>query len=152
MLAPKPHVVSSSVSWRRDAVAFPILLFFAALILCAPSSFAQDPPRSSGGEPAAARPELTAEEEIGALIGAIGASECTFIRNGKPGSAADAKAHVERKYKYARDKVESAEDFIEGVASKSSMTGRPYLVECPGEPQQPVRQWLLERLAEIRGP
>ena len=65
-------------------------------------------------------------------------------------SAADARAHIERKYRYARKEVETAENFIQGLASKSSMTGRPYLVECPGKPRQPAREWLLERLAEIR--
>lgn len=103
------------------------------------------------GPPAAAEPDEAVQAEIAALLTAVGTSGCTFIRNGEPGDAASAKAHLERKYRYARKTLDSAEAFIERVASQSSMTGRPYLVECPGEPQQPTREWLFDRLAEIRG-
>jgi hypothetical protein len=64
MLVPKPHVVSSPVSGRRDPVALSILLLLAVLVLFAP--------RSSGGDPKAAKPELSAEEEIAALLTATG--------------------------------------------------------------------------------
>jgi hypothetical protein len=104
----------------------------------------------AGTSPTAADPDEAAETEIAALLAAIGASNCTFFRNEAPGTAAEAKAHLERKYRYLRKKVESPETFIDRVASKSSVTGRPYLVECPGKPRQQARQWLLERLAEIR--
>jgi hypothetical protein len=105
----------------------------------------------AGGLPAFAEPDQAAQAEIAALLTAVGTSGCTFIRNGEPGTAADARAHLERKYRYARKKLDSAETFIERVASKSSTTGRPYLVECPGEPQRPTGEWLFDRLAEIRG-
>ena len=100
--------------------------------------------------PAAAEPDEAAQAEIAALLAAVGASGCTFIRNDEPGTATAARAHLERKYRYARRKLDSTEDFIERVASKSSRSGRPYLVECPGKPQQPTREWLFDRLVEIR--
>ncbi len=103
------------------------------------------------GPPAVAEPDEAAQAEIAALLTAIGTSGCTFIRNDEPGTATAARAHLERKYRYARKKLDSAEAFIERVASKSSTTGRPYLVECPGKPQQRTREWLFDRLAEIRG-
>jgi hypothetical protein len=105
---------------------------------------------AAAGSPASAEPDEAAQAEIAALLTAVGSSGCTFIRNDEPGTASAARAHLERKYRYARKKLESAEDFIERVASKSSMTGRPYLVECPGKPQQGTREWLFERLVEIR--
>ena len=105
---------------------------------------------AAAGPPASAEPDEAAQAEIAALLAAVGSSGCTFIRNDEPGTASAARAHLERKYRYARKKLESAEDFIERVASKSSRSGRPYLVECPGEPQQPTREWLFDRLAEIR--
>jgi hypothetical protein len=107
---------------------------------------------AANGPPAAAEPDQAAQAEIAALLSAVGTSGCTFIRNDEPGTAAAARAHLERKYRYARKKLDSAEAFIERVASQSSTTGRPYLVECPGEPRQGTREWLFERLAEIRGP
>jgi hypothetical protein len=107
---------------------------------------------AAAGPPAAAEPGETAQAEIAALLAAIGTSGCTFVRNDEPGTATAARAHLERKYRYARKKLDSAEGFIERVASKSSTTGRPYLVECPGEERQPAREWLFARLAEIRQP
>ena len=107
---------------------------------------------ASAGLPAAAEPDQAAQAEIAALLTVIGSSGCAFSRNDEPGTAAAARAHLERKYRYARKKLDSAEDFVERVASQSSRTGRPYLVECRGEPQQRTREWLFARLAEIRGP
>ena len=66
MLAPKPNVVTSSVSVRRVALALSISLFFVVGALLVP--------RSSRGDPEAAKPELTAQEEIAALLTAIRAS------------------------------------------------------------------------------
>ena len=106
---------------------------------------------AGAGSSAVAELDEAAQAEIEALLTAIGTSGCTFIRNNEPGDAAGARAHLERKYRYARKKLDSAEDFIERVASQSSMTGRPYLVECRGKSQQPAREWLFGRLAEIRG-
>jgi len=106
---------------------------------------------AAAGPPAVAEPHEAAQGEIAALLAAIGTSGCTFVRNGEPGDAASARAHLERKYRYARKKLDSAESFIERVASQSSMTGRPYLVECLGKPEQRTRDWLFDRLAEIRG-
>ena len=106
---------------------------------------------AASGPSSTAEPDGAAQAEIAELLTAVGTSGCTFIRNDEPGTASAARAHLERKYRYARKKLDSTEDFIERVASKSSMTGRPYLVECPGEPRQPTREWLLDRLAEIRG-
>ena len=107
---------------------------------------------AAAGPPAAAEPDQAAQAEIAALLSAVGASSCTFIRNDEPGTATAARAHLERKYRYARKKLDSAEDFIERVASQSSRSGRSYLVECRGEPQQPTREWLFARLSEIREP
>ena len=107
---------------------------------------------AAAGPPATAEPNEAAQTEIAALLAAVGTSGCTFIRNGEPGTANAARAHLERKYRYGRKKLDSTEDFIERVATKSSRSGRPYLVECPGKPQQPTREWLFDRLAKIRGP
>jgi hypothetical protein len=49
------------------------------------------------------------------------------------------------------DIIDKAEDFIEMAGSQSSMSGSPYLVECAGAPQRKTRDWLLERLAALRG-
>ena len=133
-----PHGTISRVRHlRRDG------LLLGLVLACGIAAF---------GPPTAAEPDEAAQAEIAALLAAVGSSGCTFIRNDEPGTATAARAHLERKYRYARKKLDSAEDFIERVASKSSRSGRPYLVECPGKPRQPTREWLLDRLAGIRGP
>lgn len=91
-----------------------------------------------------------AGREIGHLLDAVARSSCAFIRNGTAYPAAEAKAHLERKYSYLRDRVKTAEDFIEHVASRSSTSGRPYLVRCqPGQDRQSA-EWFRGELQTFR--
>lgn len=91
----------------------------------------------------------TTDEEIRHLLDAVERSQCTFIRNEREYPAVEARAHIEMKYNHVRRRVASAEDFIELAASKSSITGRPYFVDCRNEPRQKARDWLLRRLREL---
>ena len=51
-----------------------------------------------------------------------------FIRNGREYDARAASSHLRLKLKVAGNKVKTAEDFIKLCASKSSITGEPYLM------------------------
>ncbi len=51
-----------------------------------------------------------------------------FIRNGKVYDAKRAADHLRFKLKKAGDRVKTAEDFIRLCASKSSLSGEPYLI------------------------
>ncbi|RPE81445.1 DUF5329 domain-containing protein [Vulcaniibacterium tengchongense] len=95
-----------------------------------------------------------AAREIEALIAALGRSNCEFQRNGRWHGAAEAQAHLRRKYEWLRrrDLAGSAEQFIERAGSRSSTTGQPYRVRCPGQPETGSAQWLRARLAESRHP
>jgi len=42
----------------------------------------------------------------------------------------EAVAHIQRKYDYYRDNINSAENFIRLSASKSTVTRRAYTIEC----------------------
>ncbi|QNH13010.1 hypothetical protein HEP75_02457 [Xanthomonas sp. SI] len=101
---------------------------------------------------AAAAPSPVAEREIGALLAALQASPCRFQRNGNWYPAADAKAHLQRKYDYLRkrDLAASAEQFIERGASRSSSSGKAYRVACPGQPEQDAATWFAQQLAALR--
>ena len=90
------------------------------------------------------------EAEIEHLITAIGESECVFVRNGKRHSARDAEDHIRMKYRRAKRYASTAELFIERLASKSSMSKKPYWMECPGN--DPVRSgdWLNAELERYR--
>ena len=63
------------------------------------------------------------------LIASVEALEgAKFIRNGSEYDARAAADHLRLKLKVAGKKVKTAEDFIKFCASKSSITGEPYLM------------------------
>ena len=90
-------------------------------------------------------------EEIKALLDYVEHSECQFVRNGSEYSGPRARAHLEKKLNYLEGKnmVNSAEDFIDLAATRSSMSGRAYEVRCP-EGAQPAGTWLKRELRRQR--
>ena len=93
-------------------------------------------------------PEQAAEVEH--LINYLADSDCRMVRNGRSHSAKDGAKHMQRKYKYFRDEISSTEEFIEYSATKSTMSGKYYEVQCAG--QEPVlsSDWMLEELEAYR--
>lgn len=100
--------------------------------------------------PAPATYAAAAPEEIDFLLATVGDSACTFIRNGKRHSAEDAEAHLRMKYRRGRRYAPTSEKFIERLASQSSLSKKPYYIECEGEEKVPSGQWLVTRLNEYR--
>lgn len=90
-----------------------------------------------------------APREIRFLLDSVGDSGCTFTRNGKDHTAAEARDHLAMKYRRAGSRVTTAEAFIDRLASASSWTGEPYLIRCDGA-QMRSREWLNDRLREYR--
>jgi predicted neuraminidase len=88
--------------------------------------------------------------EVQQLLAFIDRSGCVIDRNGVRHPAAEARPHIEKKYEYFRDRIRSTEDFIALAASRSTLSDKPYEVECPGKPARPTRDWLLEELQRIR--
>jgi len=89
------------------------------------------------------------------LLGYIENSGCAFNRNGTWHDAKAALAHVRMKYEYllAQDEINTAEDFIDKAATKSSVLfGQPYIVRCDGDPPVRSSQWLSDELARHRTP
>ena len=101
------------------------------------------------GSIATAHGEADADTEIRALIQAVADSDCEFNRNGSLHSAEAAAEHLELKYSRGRRYADSAEAFIERLASKSSWSGEPYEMICDGE-TQPAGDWLTMRLEALR--
>jgi len=63
------------------------------------------------------------------LIASVEALEgARFIRNGREYDTRAASNHLRLKLKTLGDKVKTAEDFIHLCASKSSLSGEPYLI------------------------
>ena len=99
-----------------------------------------------------ATPPETAQAEIDYLLTYIEASGCKFYRNGTWYDAKRAQAHLRDKYEYlaGKDRIYTAEDFIEKAATKSSLSGWPYQVRCGGIEAVPTNAWLREVLARHR--
>ncbi|EED35871.1 conserved hypothetical protein [Luminiphilus syltensis NOR5-1B] len=90
------------------------------------------------------------EAEIEYLLSAIGDSGCEFLRNGRVHDAEDAEAHLRMKYRNGFRYVSTAEEFIDRLASKSSITRRPYFIDCDQDASSPSGEWLYQRLNEYR--
>lgn len=93
-----------------------------------------------------------AQVEIARLIDALDNSDCRFERNGKWYEGADAKAHLRRKYEWLRkrDLAATPAQFIARAASSSSVSGRPYHVQCPGGAMQASADWFEQQLQQLR--
>ena len=87
--------------------------------------------------------------EIQHLMAYIAGSQCRFIRNGKIHDAEAARAHIQRKYDHVRRRVRTTEDFIDLAASRSSMSGEPYRVQC-GARTWLCADWLRAALEHLR--
>lgn len=89
------------------------------------------------------------DAEVNYLLDFVANSGCAFQRNDSrhdPESAAD---HLRLKYDRGKGYVNSAEQFIDRLASKSSWTGKPYTVNCDGI-REPAGVWLHRALDEFR--
>ncbi|MFV3416307.1 DUF5329 domain-containing protein [Pseudomonas nitroreducens] len=103
------------------------------------------------GASAQAAMDAKAQQEISQLLDFVEHSGCQFIRNGSEYPAGEARAHLQKKLDYLenKDMVSSAEDFIERAATKSSMSGQRYQVDCPAG-KQDASGWLGDELKRLR--
>jgi hypothetical protein len=93
-----------------------------------------------------------AQTEINYLLAFVQKSNCEFHRNGTWYDAKMAQEHLRYKYKAlaAGNRIQSAEDFVEKAATKSSLTGRPYEIRCKGGDVVTTSVWLHAVLAQYR--
>ena len=90
------------------------------------------------------------QAKIDKLISEVRDSGGTFIRNGDEFDSVKAADHLRRKLDYAGAKIQTAREFITGVASRSERSGEPYLLRLPGSKEPiPLRDWLAARLDEM---
>ena len=79
--------------------------------------------------PGVAHAQLSEAQKIQALIHSVETLQgAVFIRNGTEYDAAKAASHLRMKLDYAGKKVRTAEQFIDKLATGSSMTGKPYKI------------------------
>jgi hypothetical protein len=99
--------------------------------------------------PAWATPDEPAQAEIDHLMDFVGTSHCTFIRNGTMYAAPEARAHLEMKYRFAKMRLSTADEFIKHLASGSSSSGEAYHVRCEGT-ELLAGDWLTAELKRFR--
>ena len=89
--------------------------------------------------------------EIDALIARVAqAREVVFIRNGSTHTAVEAAAHLQRKLRAAHGRIATAEQFIDVLGTRSSMTGRAYRVRFADGREIDSAVWLRQLLHELR--
>ena len=104
----------------------------------------------SAATAAAAPAELSETEKIEALIKAVeGLKDATFVRNDVEYDAKDAAAHMRRKWEAGKDRIKTARDFIALAASKSSTSGKPYLIRFKDGKELESAKFLTEKLGEM---
>lgn len=89
-------------------------------------------------------------DEVAHLISYLETSGCRMVRNGRSYTGRKGADHVRRKYDYFRDEISSTEEFVLYAATRSSVSGRDYEVQCPGSSPRSSKDWLLEELAAYR--
>ena len=98
---------------------------------------------------ALAAPDATASREIDHLLAFVAASPCRFVRSGTEHPGPEARDHLQRKLGVARSMLSTADQFIDHVATGSSMTGEAYKVRC-GSRELTSKEWLRVELDQYR--
>ena len=90
------------------------------------------------------------QREIQHLINYVANSECVFIRNNSRYKSSSAVEHIKKKQRYFKKNITSAEKFIQYAASRSTVSKKPYHIECPNKPLVTSKTWLLDELDRYR--
>jgi hypothetical protein len=90
------------------------------------------------------------EQTIAFLLHRIETADATFVRNGQVHTPQEAVAHVRAKYEHFKTQIRTPEDFIRLTATKSLLTGQPYLVRTHHGEEMPLNAWLSNALREHR--
>ncbi|MDW6003287.1 DUF5329 family protein [Vibrio mangrovi] len=91
----------------------------------------------------------TSDQEITALLNVLQHSDCQFERSGTWYSGERAAAHLQDKWDYAKDEIDSSETFIRKIATGSWLTGSSYHVKCD-QTMTTSAQWLNTQLQQLR--
>ncbi len=94
--------------------------------------------------------KLTEGEKIERLIEAVaGLQDAVFIRNDKEHTSTEAAKHLRDKWQWKADEIATAEDFIRVAGTRSSITGKPYVIRFPDGREVPSAEFLFNQLKTI---
>ena len=112
------------------------LLFSAVSLLLAPSLRADE--------------KLTEHAKIEALLGHLeGLQDATFIRNGSEYNSKNAAKFLRGKWDANKKEIHTVQDFIAKAATKSSTTGKPYVIRLKGAAEMNCADYLNAQLKKI---
>jgi len=95
------------------------LLFFAIFLLCA-----------VGSSIAAAESKIAEKDKIEALLAKIeNLKDAVFVRNGSEYDAKTAAKFLRGKWQANTAEIKTAKDFIDKAATRSSTSGKPYVIK-----------------------
>ena len=92
---------------------------------------------------------LEARNEIERLIERVATSDIGFVREEVTYTGTEAAAHLRKKLQWSGPDVITANDFIDKVASRSLLTGNPYLVKLPNGKTVKAKAWLRKMAADL---
>jgi hypothetical protein len=89
-------------------------------------------------------------EKIELLINTIETmQDARFIRNGKEYSSAKAAQHLRKKWSHVKKRISTADQFIKYIASKSSISNKPYQIKMADGTIVSSESVLRKKLGEI---
>ena len=97
-----------------------------------------------------ATPSSEEDAAIQHLIVFVRDSGLEFIRNGDAHASSEAAEHLLMKYNNTKKRLSTADEFIDHVAAKSSMSGKPYFIHKKDGTEIPVSEWLHAELKAYR--
>ena len=96
---------------------------------------------------------LSEKEKIEQLIQRVeNLQDAKFVRNGKEYDAKTAGKFLKGKWDANTAKIKTAQDFIEVAATKSSTSGKPYLIRYADGKEIPSAEFLTAELKAIESP
>lgn len=114
------------------------------------TAFAQVTKAAAAPVAAPGAKKLTEEQKINHLIKYVANLEgANFIRNGDAYPAKDAAEHLQMKRRKAGDRVKTARDFVDGLATESYLSGKPYQIRMKDGKTYPSREVLLKELTRL---
>ena len=95
--------------------------------------------------------QMTEKAKIEYLINSVSTvpEGSKFIRNGTKYTTASAVDHLKTKYRYGKKYAKTAVDFIENLASKSSVSEENYLIEFPDGKIITTKEFFTNKLKKL---
>ena len=91
----------------------------------------------------------TTKAKIESLIAAVEKSDAKFLRNGDEHAGQDAAKHMRRKYDHFKKEIKTTDDFIAKCASKSEISGKPYMIKLADGKLVKCEDWMKAKLVEM---